>query len=279
MAAAYMRDFSGSHIDATGQLYADIPEAGAEPRAVVRLDLQSRASTQVLRIDPMLPAEQYGPWLLTRQPVGMPWAPTGYRYDLRNVAQPAPLWTKNFDNDFPYDFWMHPLGDAIAFVWAGDSSGGRTRIARDERLKKTVDRGDLRGDALLEIVDAATGSPRGLVLVETGKGSFHVDGVLVRGDRMIVTDSIGRVLSYALSTGQLEGYAFGSDPIVTTDGATLAVETGEGRLAVLDARTMAKRTELRFKHPIVFAAFSPDGAGLFVLTADQTAHAIALTER
>jgi hypothetical protein len=66
---------------------------------------------------------------------------------------------------------------------------------------------------------------------------------------------------------------------VTADGATLALETGEGRLAVLDARTMAKRTELRFKHPVVFTAFSPDGAGLFVLTADQTAHAIALTER
>lgn len=279
MAAAYMRNFDASYIDATGKLYADIPRTGADPRGIVRLDLQSRASTLALRIDPRVPAEQYGPWLLTRQSAGLPWAPTGATYELRDVSRPTPLWTKRFDNDFPYDYWMHPLGDAIAFVWAGDSPGGRTRIARDERLKKTVDRGDLKGDALLEIVDAATGKPRGMVLVETGKGSFHVDGVLVRGDRLIVTDSIGRVLSYALSTGQLDGYAFGSEPIVTADGSTVAVETGEGRLAVLDARTMAKRTELRFKHPVAFAAFSPDGASLLVLTADQTAHAIALTAR
>jgi len=272
---AYMREFDGSFFDPGGQLYADLPRAGAEPRGIVRFDPQSRKVALASRLDPRTRAAQYGPWLLL-QDTGMAIMPTSVAYELRDVSKSAPLWTRKFEREMPNDYWLHPLGDGFVFVWAADSPGGRTRVARDERLKKTVDRGDLKGDFLLEVVDAATGNPRANVLVETGKGSFHVDGVLVRGDRMFVTDSLGRVLSYSLSTGEVDGYAFGASPVVSADGGALALETGEGRLAVVDAKTMARKADFRFKHAIVFTAFGPDSASLLVVTADQTAHAITL---
>ena len=95
-------------------------------------------------------------------------------------------------------------------------------------LKKTVDMGDVKGDYVIDLLDPATGDLRKRLLIETGKGSFHVHGLMVRGDSMFVTDSLGRVLTYTVSTGDLRGYAFGDDAVASTDGKTLVVAPASG---------------------------------------------------
>jgi hypothetical protein len=135
-----------------------------------------------------------------------------------------------------------------------------------------VDMGDVKGDYVIDLIDPGTGNLRRRMLLETGKGSFHVDDLMVRGDSMFVTDSLGRVLTYTVSTGELRGYAFGDDAVASADGKTLAVDTGIGRLVLYETAAMTRRTDLRFKQPVVFKTFSADGSKLLVVTADQTMH-------
>ena len=272
---AYMRDFDGSIIDDGGILFADFPKAGAEPRTIMQFDASARKVIGGIRLTAE-DGRQSGRWLVLRRSLsGNPFDPRGIEYQFHDVRKPAPIWTRKFDRDPPEGYWLDPDGDAIALAWYADSPGGRILVARDERLKKTVDRGDLKGDFVLEILDAATGALRSRVLVETGKGSYHIDGVLIRGDRMFVTDSLGRVLLYSVSTGEVAGYATGSSPTVSADGRLFALKTGEGRLAVYEVATMKRLKDLRFKNDVIFGALSPDGANLFALTAEQTVHVIA----
>lgn len=272
---AYMRDFNGSFFDGDGMLYIDLPRAGADPRGIVKFDPQSRKVSPVSRLAPSAISTQFGRWQLHRAFGGL-LTLTSAEFQVADVRSPKVLWARPYKTEPPSDYWFHPLSDALVLIWAADSPGGRTRIARDERLKSTVNRGDLKGDFLLEVVDAESGQTRGMALIETGKGSFHLDGVLVRGDRMFVTDSIGRVIAYSLSTGRVLGFAVGDTPVVSADGSQLAVSTGEGRVAVYDVGTMSLRSDLRFKHAVAFGAFSPDSASFFALTADHTAHAISM---
>ena len=125
------------------------------------------------------------------------------------------------------------------------------------------------------MLDLKTGSVRGRMLLETGKGSFHIHDVLTSGDTILVTDSLDRVLVYSLSSGELKGYAFGGEPSVGATGL-MAVENGPGRVAIYNLATLQRQKDLVFSHGIVLKRFSPDGAQLFVLTADLRAHVIAM---
>ena len=275
---AYMRDFDGSVIDDKGMLFADFPRSGAEPRTIMQFDAANRRVVGGYRLGAE-DAKQAGPWLVLRRLIsGSRLNPLGYEFQFRDVRQAAPGWTRKFDQNPPDGYWLDPEGDALALAWWAESPGGRIIVARDERLKKTVDRGDVKGDVVIEVVDAAGGTTRSRVLVETGKGSFRIDGVLVRGDRMFVTDSLGRVLLYSLATGEVTGQIVGDSPTLSADGRRLAVKTGEGRLAVHDVATLRRLSVLKFKSDVIFGAFSPDGANLFALTAEQTAHVIQIAK-
>jgi len=95
---------------------------------------------------------------------------------------------------------------------------------------------------------------------------------------MFITDSLGRVLIYSLSSGEVSGHVVGVSPTLSADGRLLAVKTGEGRLAVHDVATLRRLTVLKFRNDVVFGAFSPDGANLFAITAEQTAHVIQIAK-
>jgi hypothetical protein len=70
----------------------------------------------------------------------------------------------------------------------------------------------------------------------------------------------------------LRGYAFGDEAVASKDGKTLVVGSGIGRLVLYDTAAMTRRTELRFKQPVVYKTFSADGTKLLAVTADQTMH-------
>jgi hypothetical protein len=266
----YMQDFFGAFIDETGIVFAD-PATGSWRRSIMRFDVAARRSTPGAQLTADY-AAQYGPWLLLARPLNNFEGAAFQVRDIRKVDQPG--WTKEFPREAPDDYWFDAPSDALAFVWRADSPAGRILIAKDEVLRKTVDRGDVKGDYVIDLLDPATGDLRKRLLIETGKGSFHLDGLMVRGDSMFVTDSIGRVLTYTVSTGELRGYAFGDEAAASADGKILVVDTGIGRLVLYDTATMTRRSELRFRHQVVFKAFSGDGTKLLALTADQTMHVI-----
>ena len=272
---AYFQDFDGSFMEPDGTLFVDLPSSGTQPRTVARFDLKTRALAGTGAINSEY-ARQYGPWLLLRRHrLALLEAP-GVEYQVTDVRKPAQGWTKNFERYGPDDYWFHPESDALALIWSANDAGGRDRLRQDPGLRKTVDTGDLAGDYLIEIIDAASGTLRARRVLETGRGSFRLLGVLVRGDRLFVSDSLNRVLAYSLSTGELKGYVFGSNPIISADGRRFAVTTGTGRLAVFQADTLARVNEFRFRTDVPFAALNADGSRLLAVTADQLAIEIDL---
>jgi len=267
----WMSDYFGAFVDETGSIFAD-PATGNWRRSIMRFDATARKYTPGAQLSADF-AAQYGQWLLLARELEGNVNSSGAAYQVRDIRRlEQPGWVKVFDREPPDDYWFHQQSDALAFVWTADRPAGRVKISKDEVLKKTVDAGDLKGDYVVELIDPASGDIRKRLLLETGKGSFRVRDLMVRGDSMFVFDSLGRVLTYTVSSGDLRGYAFGDDPVASADGRNLAVDTGLGRLVLYDAVTMSRRTELRFKQPVVYKTFSADGTKLLAVTADQTMH-------
>lgn len=271
--AGQLRGFRGGTFDARGVLVADMPKTQTEPRSIMRIDPVSRQVTTVGEVTDQR-AFQVGRFLLVerRLPANSP-IPTGAEFELRDVTRSASLWTRSFPKD-PPEVWADSDGNSVVFAWAADSPPGRDRIRDDERLRATAKADSLAGDYVVEVLDADRGDARARVLVETGKGSFRMRDAVAAGDWLTVTDSLGRLLVYSLATGDLKGYAFGRRCIMNAASSQMAVDLGGGRMSVYDLTTMKRRRDYAFGHPIDYAAFSKDGARLFVLTSNQMTYVL-----
>jgi hypothetical protein len=270
----YVRDFDGSFIDEKGTVYADLPAAGTQPRSLMKFEASSRALANAGPIaDPF--TRQYGQWLMTLRPLPFGrYPPEGMELVLRDVRSSTAAWARRFGKQLPDLVWFDAASDAIVVVWYADWPGGRDRVKQDAALRARVPLRDLEGDYVLEIIDAETGRDRGRVFVETGRRSFALTDAIVTGDRLLLSDTLGRVLHYSVSTGELIGSAFGGEPVVNAAGGMLAVDAGPGRIVFYDLATMKRRDELQFSRRVVHKSFNTDGSQLFVLTSDQVAYVV-----
>jgi len=274
-----LRGFQGAVFDAAGQLFADMPQNGADPRSIMRINPRSRDLSVAREIaeGPQERVIQYARLLAVTRPIP-PNTPTGWELELFDVTRSMRLWSRSFPKD-PPQAWGNPAGDSIILAWTADSSIGREAIKQDERLRTTVNLTELLGDYLVEVLDSERGTSRGRVFIETGKGSFRLREVYARDDWMVASDTQGRVLVYSIGTGELRGHAFGRSPVMSSAAGLLAVHLGGGRVAIHDLATMRRQKQLSFTTPVVMASFSADGKRLFVLTADQTAYVIDPTAK
>jgi WD40 repeat protein len=271
------RRLDGAYVDNAGTLYSDMPRSGVEPRAITEVDGRARTSSSGPEIKERY-AVQYGRWMLVTRPLPLEGnsVPTGLQVEWRDVSRQNASWKKDYPKFPPDDAWASGNSDALVLSWKAESPAGRERIRVDENLRKTVQLGDVQGDYVLEVLDAQSGNTRAVMLLETGKGSFHIHDILVKGDWLVVSDSIGRVLVYSVATRELQGYAVGTEPIVNTTAGLMAVSTGGGRIVLYDLKTLRRRDQLTFTREIPLKAFNADGTRLFVLTDDQRAHVLAI---
>jgi len=269
---AYIRGFNGAYFDDSGLFFADLPKQGGEPRAILRLSPAVGQYSRSAAITDSL-ASQNGRWLL------VPTAgPGGAILEMRDVRLPNPIWTRTYPKD-PPQLWMHAGSDSVVLSWDAAAPAGREIIRKDPDLRAHANLGDIAGDYVLEIVGAENGKTRRRMLLETGKGSFQIAEACVVDDWLLISDTIGRVLVYAISSGELKGHAVGSEPAVSSAAGLLAVDAGGGRLVLYDAQTLRRRDEYTFTHPIVLTSFSPDGSRLFVLTSDQAGFVLQVPTR
>jgi WD40 repeat protein len=80
-----------------------------------------------------------------------------------------------------------------------------------------------------------------------------------------------RVSLYSLRDGKLNAHLVGVRPAASSQSNLLALDQGNGRLAIFDLSSGAKLDERPFPEEIAYSHFSADGTRLFVLTAQQTA--------
>jgi WD40 repeat protein len=194
-------------------------------------------------------------------------------FDVRNNHK---LWERLLEKQKP-QFYYSRSGKTLTLIVA-NYDAMKLEAARDPRLAAKLNAlGDesRRKDAyIVLVVEASTGKNLGFILVDTGKLSFKVRDAFSTGDTVIVTDSDQRSLIYSLQTGEQKGKVFGFTRAVSDDGKSLLVSQGRNELVRYDAVTLQSSAPLSFPSPIGYVEFSADGAGIYVVTYDQTVYSL-----
>ena len=274
----YMRGFRGALFDKDFSFFADFPKAAAEPRRMVKFDPATKSATGLGEIKDQS-AAQHGPYLLVRSPLEQGGnILERMKIELRDSRTGTQLWSRNFSKE-PPEVFVDPEQRNVVFVWPASAATARDEARKTPALAKQLSSlKEKEGDYLIQVLDAATGQPRGGLFVETGKGSFRLRDVTVAKDAVVAVDNSNRVLVYSLSTGTQIGRAFGNDTAVGAETGLLSVENASGQLTLYDLATMMKKDEFTFSSYVAYSVFSPDGKKLFVLTGNQTAYVLDVSK-
>lgn len=269
--AFFTRGFRGAYFDGDEAVLADFPKLDPVGRTIARMDLPTLSSKETIPIEEKASVWQWGRFLITRKP-----AKNGgslYRnatLEISDVRDGHSLWTRTFPKEMPgLSFDAHE--DTLLFSWQVDEDTAKDEIksspAMQARLAAIHDR---QTAYLVEVVDAASGSLNGSILIDTGKGSFRVDGAYASGDWVVIKDSHARSLVYSLKTGEQKAALLGDRSILSRPAGIQIVENEPGKLDIYDLGSFDRRGQLVFSSPISMFDFSKDGTRLLVLTKGQT---------
>jgi WD40 repeat protein len=273
-----LRGFRGVYFDKQGAAFADFPqfEEHGQKRArnVAEMKISDGSIQQGPDLAEDLRAWQCGPYFVVRIPKKK-WAPLGadITLEVRELRSGTPVWSRNIAGTAPRIFSDASTG-VITLQWEATENGAREGIRSNPQLQRQYDKfPDKKGIYYLEVLELATGKKLGQLLIDTGNFSFWIRDVTATRDYALVTDTENRVLVYSLRTGEQQGKVFGGPAELSPQGLA-SVSEDRGTLAVVDLKTMQKRSQLTFPSPVAYSRFTPDGTRLFVLTKDQTAYVL-----
>jgi hypothetical protein len=292
----FVRGFRGALLANDGRGIGDFPRMDPDKHSLVLLDPLNNA-TQIFREIPEKGAKQYGRFLLLRKslkeaekkedkkPDDKKAANQAQdissdvslarevRLELRDVLTDKVVWSHDYPKEAPRLFFDDFSGRLI-FYWTLGSDIGKARLKEDPALAaRSIAMGNKNDDYLAEVLDAFAGKTIGTLLLETGKGSFDIKAGFSEGDWLILRDSQNRVLAYSLKDAALRHRFFGTQAAINPSRQQIAVENYPGEMTIYDLISGEPQAKLLFKSGSVFARFSLDGKRLFVLTAEQAAHA------
>jgi WD40 repeat protein len=272
--AFLIRGFRGSFFSNDGLLYADMPKFADQERQLAVLDPVKKTGVQGPAIKETR-ALQYGQYFLVTRPAKKD---GGYLenviLEMRDTQTNTMLWSKQFGKELPR-YWVSSQEGTMVMSWPLASKTAEAEIKNDPVLKEQMAAmKEKEGDYFLQVLDARTGTLKGKLLIETGKGSFRISDVFAAGDWVVIADTQNRMLVYSLANGTQLGRTFGSRAAVGKATGLMCVENERGQLAVYNLASMQKRDQFSFTHPVSLVSFSQDGKRLFVLTANQTAYVL-----
>ncbi len=280
------RAFRGAYLGEGGGLYVGFPKYEQTDRAIVRVRLDQQELTPVTKISEEF-ARSYGPFLLVSKPekhdvqAGL-FGPieTGLdkkvTWEIRDVRSGQTLWSRYFPNEVAF-VYAGPREGTMVLVWCATAKAVHEETQNNPQVRERLRAAKLDpSEYFLEVVEARSGKHLGSLLVDTGQGSFIINGVVASDDWVVITDNQNRTLLYSLSLGAEKGRFFGTLPAILPNAGLLALQNEHGHLNLYDLSTVELVDQFVFPSPIVFKLFAADGNRLFVLTADQTAHTLNL---
>jgi WD40 repeat protein len=189
-----------------------------------------------------------------------------------------PLWSKYFSAETP-SYLVDSSEENIVFYWKLTSKAAKEIVKNNPKLQQQIPTfGEKEGDYLVQTLDANTGNVKTETLIETGKGSFRIEGVSKTGDYLTIKDSENRILIYSISNGKILWKYFGDNVAIDAVNSTAVIENISGHLSIYNLKTGKKTDELLFANYIEFAKFNKEGSKLFVLTTNQVAYIFNTSE-
>ena len=186
------------------------------------------------------------------------------------------MWSRDFQKEVP-EYSFDEYSGRLIFFWRLGTDAGKSKLKESAELKARADSlGNKADDYLVEVVDAFAQKSVGLMLLETGKGSFDVGGGLSEGDWLVVHDSEGRLLVYSIRTGELRHRFFGDTAAINPRRNQIVVENFPGEVSLYDLDTGDLKANVRIAGSAAFVRFNLAGDRLFVLSDAQAAYAFDL---
>jgi WD40 repeat protein len=295
----HVRGFRGAIVSSSGAAIGDFPKLDTVNHSLVHMNGNTNEAT-ALREIPERGARQYGRFVMLRQSLKAPKEPPKtkdgdkgpvqiannesdeeslsreVKFELRDIINDKVVWSSEFKKEAPRYFFDDYSGRLI-FYWDLGSEAGKARLKEDPALQeRSRQMGNKDDDYLVEVFDAFAGKSIGILLLETGKGSFYIKSGFSEGDWLVLRDDNNRVLVYSIKSGELRHRFFGAHAAINPNGNQLVVENYPGELTLYDLATGNTQARLRFKTAAAFLRFSLNGKNLFVLTAGQVTYAFDL---
>jgi len=294
----HVRGFRGAIVAADGAAIGDFPKLEPVNHSLVWLSARTNEVTPLREI-PERGSRQYGRFVMVRQSLKAPKndkekekgkegdKPSSVasdqsddesltrevKFELRDIVNDKVIWAREFRKEAPR-FFFDDYSGRLIFYWDLGSEAGKARLKDDPTLlERSRQMGNKDDDYLVEVYDAFANKSVGVLLLETGQGSFYIESGFSERDWLVLRDNNNRVLVYSITSGELRHRFFGAHAAVNPGGNQVIVENYPGELTLYDLTTGNTQARLRFKSATAFVRFSLDGKKLFVLTAGQVAHA------
>jgi len=195
------------------------------------------------------------------------------RFELHDVVNDKLVWSREFKKEAPQFFFDDYSGRVILY-WSLGSEAGKARLKEDPALvERARQMGNKNDDYVVEVYDAFASKSIGVLLLETGQGSFDIESGFSEGNWLVLHDDNNRVLIYSIKEGELRHRFFGANAAMNPSRQQVIVENYPGELTLYDLATGNPQARLRFKTGAAFVRFSLDGKRLLVLTSGQVAYA------
>ena len=127
-------------------------------------------------------------------------------------------------------------------------------------------------------MDAFAQKTVGLVLLETGKGSFDVGAGLSEGNWLVLHDSENRVLVYSIKDGELRHRFFGDQAAINLKKNQIAIENFPGEVTLYNLDTGDRQANFVINGSAAFVRFNLAGDKMFILSDAQSAYAFDLNK-
>jgi hypothetical protein len=303
----YLRGFKGGVIDNNGVCVGEFPRVDDAHHSLVLMN-PHKSSADTIRELPENGARQYGRFVLLRRSLNekeekkkAPGIPTkeeekkasgipteeesdgsslssAVKFELKDFIQDKIIWSSDFPKEAP-EYSFDSFSGRLILYWRLGGDAGKARLKEIAELQAKADAlGDKADDYLVEIIDAHTQKAVGMMLLETGKGSFDIGKGLSERDWLALRDSEGRVLIYSIKVGDLLHRFFGDHAAMNPANNQIAVENFPGEITLYNLDTGDRQATFVINGSAAFVRFNLEGNKLFVLSDAQSVYAFDLNK-
>ena len=179
------------------------------------------------------------------------------------------LWRHPYDTNSPVPF-SDPQGSRIVLGWKAHTASAENAARRFPAAREAFKKAKIKDqDTFFEVLDAASGTSLGGVLVQFGGGPASFESAFSGGDFLVLTKDAYRVTVFRLNEGTLLGRFRGIEPALSDAAKLLALDDSSGKLMLYSLETGAKVAERRMPDYVKYLCFSEKGDRLLVLTSHQ----------
>lgn len=292
----FLRGFRTGVVVDDGTSVAEFPKQAKSPHALVLMNAKDNSTVPILPL-PERGARQYGRFVLYRKSLAkankkendklVELSPDesesinlteNVKFELLDISQNKVIWSRDFPKQSPR-FSFDIYSGRMLFYWRLGSDIGKEKLKETPELKAKAERlGNKDDDYLVEVVDAFAQKTVGMLLIETGQGSFNLSGGLSDGDWLMFYDSADRCLLYSIKTGELKHRFFGKFAALNPARNKIAIENFPGEVTLFNLETGESENKFTLNGETVFLRFNLAGTQLFILSNNQNAYAFDLSK-